>query len=91
MSTMKAIRAASVLVTAMSLCTLPALADSGLAPTPECGGEKDGKEVKKPKGGDDEKRPTNPAAHELCGGEKDGKEVKKPNGGDDEKRPTNPA
>ncbi|HMJ16546.1 MAG TPA: hypothetical protein VK524_34265 [Polyangiaceae bacterium] len=88
MSKKNAFRAASVLVTAMSLCTLPALAHSGLAPTPECGGDKDGKEVKKPKGGDDEKRPTNPAA--LCGGDKGGKEVKKPNPGD-EKRPTNPA
>jgi hypothetical protein len=87
MSTHKALRAAGALVTALSLCTLPALADNGVAPTPECGGDKGDKEVKKPKG-DEDKKPTNPAA--LCGGDKGDKEVKKPKG-DEDKKPTNPA
>jgi hypothetical protein len=39
---------------------LPALASTNDA-VPTCGGGKGGKETKKPKGGDDEKKPANPA------------------------------
>jgi hypothetical protein len=83
--------ASAVALLAGGLLAVPATALAAPA-QPACGGEKGGKDVKKPKGDqDDQKRPTQPATVELCGDNKGGKDVKKPQDDKDDKRPKQPA
>jgi len=65
MSTLKMGRAACAIFTSMLLAAAPlAAAQASSVDDAEllCGGDKGGKDVKKPKGDEDEKRPTNPAS-----------------------------